>query len=90
MILYQVNLQMRPQISGPKPVISVDLMDADRPDSAVPVLIVFCVCSQPLQEQPHLQIMSGPVTSRSRVYPDVNTQRPREYWDYESHVVEWG
>ncbi|CAB1320474.1 unnamed protein product [Coregonus sp. 'balchen'] len=34
--------------------------------------------------------MSGPVTSRSRVYPDVNTQRPREYWDYESHVVEWG
>uniref|UniRef100_A0A8C1ET82 non-specific serine/threonine protein kinase n=2 Tax=Cyprinus carpio TaxID=7962 RepID=A0A8C1ET82_CYPCA len=34
--------------------------------------------------------MSSPVTSRSRVYPDVNTQRPREYWDYESHVVEWG
>uniref|UniRef100_A0A4W4GEJ3 non-specific serine/threonine protein kinase n=1 Tax=Electrophorus electricus TaxID=8005 RepID=A0A4W4GEJ3_ELEEL len=34
--------------------------------------------------------MSGPVSSRSRVYPDVNTQRPREYWDYESHVVEWG
>ncbi len=65
-------------------------MDADQPDSAVPVLIVFCVCSQPWQEQPHVQIMSGPVTSRSRVYPDVNTQRPREYWDYESHVVEWG
>ncbi|KAI2653100.1 Casein kinase II subunit alpha [Labeo rohita] len=43
-----------------------------------------------LMEQPHIQIMSGPVTSRSRVYPDVNTQRPREYWDYESHVVEWG
>uniref|UniRef100_A0A3B1J1J9 non-specific serine/threonine protein kinase n=1 Tax=Astyanax mexicanus TaxID=7994 RepID=A0A3B1J1J9_ASTMX len=34
--------------------------------------------------------MSGPVSSQSRVYPDVNTQRPREYWDYESHVVEWG
>uniref|UniRef100_A0AAY5KUD1 non-specific serine/threonine protein kinase n=1 Tax=Esox lucius TaxID=8010 RepID=A0AAY5KUD1_ESOLU len=34
--------------------------------------------------------MSGPVPSRSRVYPDVNTKRPREYWDYESHVVEWG
>ncbi|XP_016090279.1 casein kinase II subunit alpha-like [Sinocyclocheilus grahami] len=34
--------------------------------------------------------MSGPVPSRSRVYPDVNTQRPREYWDYESHVVDWG
>ncbi|XP_029142765.1 casein kinase II subunit alpha, partial [Protobothrops mucrosquamatus] len=30
--------------------------------------------------------MSGPVPSRARVYTDVNTQRPREYWDYESHV----
>lgn len=28
--------------------------------------------------------------SRSRVYADVNTHRPREYWDYESHVIEWG
>ena len=28
--------------------------------------------------------------SRARVYADVNTLRPREYWDYESHVVEWG
>uniref|UniRef100_A0A4W5KPZ6 non-specific serine/threonine protein kinase n=1 Tax=Hucho hucho TaxID=62062 RepID=A0A4W5KPZ6_9TELE len=34
--------------------------------------------------------MSSSVPSRSRVYSDVNTQRPREYWDYESHVVEWG
>uniref|UniRef100_H3A271 non-specific serine/threonine protein kinase n=1 Tax=Latimeria chalumnae TaxID=7897 RepID=H3A271_LATCH len=34
--------------------------------------------------------MSGPLGSRARVYADVNTQRPREYWDYESHVVEWG
>ncbi|KTF85341.1 hypothetical protein cypCar_00033554 [Cyprinus carpio] len=30
--------------------------------------------------------MSGPVASRARVYAEVNTQRPREYWDYESHV----
>ena len=29
-------------------------------------------------------------SSRARVYADVNTRRPREYWDYESHVVEWG
>lgn len=29
-------------------------------------------------------------TSRSRVYADVNTHRPREYWDYEAHVIEWG
>jgi len=31
-----------------------------------------------------------PSTSIARVYADVNTHRPREYWDYESHVVEWG
>ena len=29
-------------------------------------------------------------TARSRVYSDVNVHRPREYWDYESHVIEWG
>uniref|UniRef100_A0A674N0R7 non-specific serine/threonine protein kinase n=1 Tax=Takifugu rubripes TaxID=31033 RepID=A0A674N0R7_TAKRU len=34
--------------------------------------------------------MSGPVPSRARVYTEVNTHQPREYWDYESHVVEWG
>lgn len=28
--------------------------------------------------------------SKARVYPDVNTHRPREYWDYEAHVIEWG
>lgn len=28
--------------------------------------------------------------SRARTYADVNSHRPREYWDYESHVVEWG
>lgn len=28
--------------------------------------------------------------SRSAVYTDVNEQRPREYWDYEAVVVNWG
>ena len=28
--------------------------------------------------------------SQSRVYADANSHKPREYWDYESHVVEWG
>jgi serine/threonine protein kinase len=28
--------------------------------------------------------------SISRIYADVNTHKPREYWDYETHVVEWG
>ena len=31
-----------------------------------------------------------PLVSRARVYADVNSHRPREYWDYESHVVNWG
>ena len=26
----------------------------------------------------------------SRVYADANSQRPREYWDYESLAIEWG
>lgn len=28
--------------------------------------------------------------SIARVYPDINTHRPREYWDYEALSVEWG
>ena len=28
--------------------------------------------------------------NRARVYADVNTHRPREFWDYEAHVIEWG
>ncbi|XP_049622643.1 casein kinase II subunit alpha-like, partial [Suncus etruscus] len=28
--------------------------------------------------------------SMARVYADVNTHRPREYWDYESLEVKWG
>ena len=31
-----------------------------------------------------------PKPSRARVYADANAHRPREYWDYESYVVEWG
>ena len=37
-----------------------------------------------------LPVITMPAPSRSRVYADVNTHRPREYWDYEQHVVEWG
>lgn len=28
--------------------------------------------------------------SRARVYADINVKRPREYWDYESLIVNWG
>ncbi len=35
-----------------------------------------------------LNFMATP--SQSRVYADVNAHKPREYWDYETHQVEWG
>jgi casein kinase II subunit alpha len=28
--------------------------------------------------------------SVSRVYAEVNTNKPREYWDYERHLINWG
>lgn len=31
-----------------------------------------------------------PIPSRARVYADVNSSKPREYWDYEQHVIDWG
>jgi len=31
-----------------------------------------------------------PLPSRARVYADVNSHKPRDYWDYESYVVDWG
>lgn len=30
------------------------------------------------------------VPSRARVYADVNSQKPTEYWNYEGFVVDWG
>merc|ERR1711959_551774 len=33
---------------------------------------------------------NGHVMSRSRVYADVNEKKPKEYWDYDALVVEWG
>ncbi|XP_014282973.1 casein kinase II subunit alpha [Halyomorpha halys] len=31
-----------------------------------------------------------PLSSRAQIYTDVNSQKPNEFWDYESYVVEWG
>ncbi|KAL7675678.1 hypothetical protein ACOME3_001946 [Neoechinorhynchus agilis] len=31
-----------------------------------------------------------PIATNSRVYKDAIGKKPREYWDYESHVIEWG
>ncbi|XP_076331129.1 casein kinase II subunit alpha isoform X2 [Tachypleus tridentatus] len=38
----------------------------------------------------HFSVTNMPLPSRARVYADVNSHKPRDYWDYESHVVEWG
>ncbi|GMT00621.1 hypothetical protein PENTCL1PPCAC_22795, partial [Pristionchus entomophagus] len=32
----------------------------------------------------------APLPSKSKVYADVNPQKPREYWDYEAHMIDWG
>jgi len=32
----------------------------------------------------------GHVASRSRVYADADSVQPRDYWDYDALVVEWG
>lgn len=40
-------------------------------------------------DAPHYYVWSDKM-SRSRVYADVNVKRPREYWDYESLVINWG
>ena len=46
---------------------------------------------QPQQQQQKQKFHTHMATpSISRVYADVNTHKPREYWDYEAHVVEWG
>lgn len=34
--------------------------------------------------------MANATPSQARIYADVNTHRPREYWDYESYTIEWG
>ncbi|VDK83333.1 unnamed protein product [Onchocerca ochengi] len=39
------------------------------------------------EEQPG---RSMPIPSRASVYAEVNQQKPREYWDYECHMIEWG
>ncbi|KAK3927171.1 Casein kinase II subunit alpha [Frankliniella fusca] len=37
--------------------------------------------------QPFIRKMALP--SRARVYAEVNSHKPRDYWDYESYVVDW-
>merc|ERR1712153_13466 len=37
-----------------------------------------------------MRTLQGHLVSRARVYVDVNEKKPKEYWDYDSLVVEWG
>lgn len=30
------------------------------------------------------------VSHWARAYADVNQKKPRDYWDYENHVIQWG
>ncbi|XP_049622937.1 casein kinase II subunit alpha-like [Suncus etruscus] len=34
--------------------------------------------------------LSPPLPSKARVYADVNTRRPLQFWDYRSYEVQWG
>ena len=36
------------------------------------------------------RLESMALPSRARVYTDVNSHKSRDYWDYESYVVDWG
>lgn len=36
-----------------------------------------------------LAMPGSTASSKARVYTDVNTQKSREYWDYDAHVPSW-
>ena len=62
-----------------------------QPQQQLPARIIDTSTARPIDpsEAPHYYVWSDKM-SRSRVYADVNVKRPREYWDYESLVVNWG
>jgi len=57
-------------------------------NGTVLILLLF-VTGEPFGVKVRVMSSAG-LVSRSRVYADVNTHKPREYWDYESHPIEWG
>lgn len=45
---------------------------------------------EPHQHRAYKLAMPPPtVSSKARVYTDVNTQKTRDYWDYDAHVPSW-
>lgn len=55
-----------------------------------PNVLVHSACKKLKRTDSDSQSYCKMAMSRARTYADVNSHRPREYWDYESHVVEWG
>ena len=53
-------------------------------------LFIGAFAGRPLTSCSSTPTLTMPLASQARVYADVNLHRPREYWDYESHVIEWG
>ena len=43
----------------------------------------------PRHRAPKLAMPGSTASSKARVYTDVNTQKSREYWDYDAHVPSW-
>lgn len=48
------------------------------------------VDSSSVNSTENLKLAKMSLPSRARVYTDVNSHKPRDYWDYESYVVDWG
>lgn len=58
---------------------------------AVSLLKTYAISGKTIADKsPWSKFSTMAVPSRARVYADVNSQNPREYWDYESYVVDWG
>eukprot|EP00958_Prasinococcus_capsulatus_P008014 scaffold751_cov395-Prasinococcus_capsulatus_cf.AAC.21 len=47
-------------------------------------------CGKPVMQRIGKAVRRDAPVSKAKVYADVNLQRPKEYWDYESLTVQWG
>ncbi|PSS21241.1 Casein kinase II subunit alpha-2 like [Actinidia chinensis var. chinensis] len=61
-----------------------------QPPNVLPSSPSFPIPTNPSLSTPVVDGQSLVTMSKSRVYADVNVLLPREYWDYESLVVQWG
>ncbi|KAH6803873.1 Protein kinase superfamily protein [Perilla frutescens var. frutescens] len=71
----------------PKQQINVNQQKAKpAPPPQLPILPMHDFMSQKIGKS----VRHPGAPSVARVYPDVNLVRPKDYWDYESHAVQWG